>query len=123
MNFSPNETPVEIIKEGAFGGTQFRSIYSSINENWYKNSWKEFVHLINIDAKFYASDYYNVNLNKYGVKCGKSLRSWENKDWINKIDPDSWFQRYFRYSLGRRLKDDNRQINRWKKIVCRFKGK
>ena len=27
----------------------------------------------NIDAKFYASDYY-VNVNKYGVKCGTSLR-------------------------------------------------
>ena len=34
----------------------------------------------NIDAKFYASDYYDVNVNKYGVKCGTS-------DWINKIDP------------------------------------
>ena len=38
-----------------------------INEKWYKNSWKEFVHLKNIGAKFYASDYYNVNVNKYGV--------------------------------------------------------
>ena len=28
MNFSPNKTPVEIIKEGAFGGTYFRDIYS-----------------------------------------------------------------------------------------------
>ena len=41
----------------------------------------------NIDAKFYASDYYDVNVNKYGVKCGTSLRFWENKGWINKIDP------------------------------------
>ena len=24
MNFSPNKTPIEIIKEGAFGGTYFR---------------------------------------------------------------------------------------------------
>ena len=29
---------------------------------------------------------------------------------------------YFRYRLGRRLKDDKRQINRWKKIVSRFRG-
>ena len=27
-----------------------------------------FVHLKNIDAKFYASDYCDVNVNKYGVK-------------------------------------------------------
>ena len=45
MNFSPNKTPIEIIKEGAFGGTYFRDIYPGINEKWYKNSWEEFVHL------------------------------------------------------------------------------
>ena len=28
-----------------------------------------------------------------------------------------------RYWLGRRLKDDKRQINRWKEIVSRFRGK
>ena len=123
MNFSPNKTPTEIIREGAFGGTYFRDIYSGINEKWYKNSWKEFDQLKNIDAKCYASDYYDVNVNKYGVKCGKSLRFWENKGWINKIDPYGWFQWYFRYWLGRRSKDDKRQINRWKKIVSRFRGK
>ena len=41
--FSPNKTPIETIKEGAFGGTCFRDIYCGINEKWYKNSWKEFV--------------------------------------------------------------------------------
>ena len=30
---------------------------------------------------------------------------------------------YFRYWLGRRSKDDKRQINRWRKIVNRFRGK
>ena len=53
MNFNPNKTPIEI-KEGAFGGTYFRDIYSGINGKWYKNSWKEFDQLKNIDAKFYA---------------------------------------------------------------------
>ena len=28
----------------------------------------------NIDQKYYCSDYYDVSLNKYGVKCGTSLR-------------------------------------------------
>ena len=37
----------------------------------------------------------------YGVKCGTSLRYW----------------------LGRRLEDDKRQINRWKKFVSRYRGK
>ena len=73
MNFSPNKTPIEIIKEGAFGGTYFRDVYSNINKKRYKNSWKEFIHLKNIDAKFHASDCYDVNVNKYGVKRGTSL--------------------------------------------------
>ena len=45
-------------------------------------------------AKFYASYYYDINVNKYGVKCATF---WENKGWINKIDPYGWFQWYFRY--------------------------
>ena len=33
------------------------------------------------------------------------------------------FQAYFRNWLGRRSEDDKRQINRWKKILSRFRGK
>ena len=51
MDFSPNKKPIEVIKEGAFGGTYFRDIYSGINEKWYKKSWKEFDQLKNIDQK------------------------------------------------------------------------
>ena len=65
MDFSANKTPIEVIREGAFGDTYFGNIYSGISEEWYKNSWEEFVQLKNIDAKFYASDYYDVNMNKY----------------------------------------------------------
>ena len=36
MGFSPNKKPIEIIIEGAFGGTYFRDIYSGINGKWYK---------------------------------------------------------------------------------------
>ena len=56
MDFSPNKTPNEVIKEGAFRGTYLRDIY-------------------------------DVSVNKYGVKCETSLRVWENKSWINEIDP------------------------------------
>ena len=51
MDFGANKTPVEIIKEGAFGGTYFRNIYSSANNKWYRKSWKEFDELKNIDTK------------------------------------------------------------------------
>ena len=109
--------------KGAFGGTYFRNTYSNINKKWYKNPWKEFIDLKNIDPKFYASDYYDINVNKYALKSGTALRFWENKGWINKIDPCGWFQWYFRYWLGRISKDYKRKINRWKKIVSRFRCK
>ena len=95
--------------------TYFRDIYSGVNEKWYRTLWKEFDQLKNIDQKYHSQDYYDASVNKYGVKCGTSLNLWENKGWI--------FQWYFRYWLGRRSLDDERQINRWKKIVGRFKGK
>ena len=44
-------------------------------------------------------------------------------DGLIEIDPYGWLQWYFRYWLDRRSKDDERQINRWKGIVNRFKGK
>ena len=77
------------------------------------------------NLKYYCSDYYNVSVDKYGVKCRTSLRTmfWENIGWINKIDPYGWFQWCFKYCLGRRSEGDERQINGRKKIVSRFRGK
>ena len=112
-----------MIQEGAFAGTYFRDIYSGINGKWYRKSWKKFDQLKYIDQRYYCSNHYYVSVNKYGIKCGTFLRFWENKGWINKIDPYGLFQWYFRYWLGRRSEDDKRQINRWKKIVSRFRGK
>ena len=94
-----------------------------INGKWYKQSWKEFDHLKDIDQNFYSSDYYDVSVNKYGAKCGTSLRFWENKGWINEVILCGWFQWYFTYWLGRRSKVDEREITGWKKNVSRFRGK
>ena len=33
MNFSPNKTPIEIIKKGAFGGTYFREFILVLIKN------------------------------------------------------------------------------------------
>ena len=121
MDFGGNKTPTEVIKKGAFGRMYFGDIYFAVTGKCYKKSYKEFNQLKDIDQKFYCSDYY-VSFNKYGVKWGTSTR-WENKGWINEIDPYSWFQWYFRYWFGRRSEDDERQINRWKEIVSRFKDK
>ena len=87
MDFGTNLTLIEVIKKGSFGGTYFRDIYSGVNNKFYKNNWKKFKELKNTDRMYYSSDYYDASLNKYGVRCGTSLRFWENKGWINKIDP------------------------------------
>ena len=92
MDFGANKTPVKVIKEDAFGGTYFGETYSSPKGKWYRKSWKEFVQLKNIDQKYYCSDYHDVSVNKYSVKCGTLLRFWEKKGWINEIDPYDWFQ-------------------------------
>ena len=92
MDFRPNITPTEVIRKGAFGGTYIRDIYSSVHNKWYKNSWKELNMLKDIDQIYYCSNFYDASVNKHGVKCGTSLRFWENKGWIHFIDPYGWFQ-------------------------------
>ena len=116
MDFCANKTPVEVIKEGA----KVLILETFITGKWYKKAWKEFDQLKDIDQKYYCSDYCDVSVNKYCVKCGKWLRFWENKGWINNIDPHGWFWWYFRYWLRSRSKDDKRQINRWTIVVSRF---
>ena len=68
MDFGANKTPVEVIKESAFGGTYLVDIYSGVNDKWYNKVtftklWKEFV-----------SNYCDVT-----VKCRASLRFWKNE--------------------------------------------
>ena len=86
-------------------------------------SHKEFDDLKKIKQKFYCSDYFDASVNKYGVKCGISLTFCEDNGLVSSKDSYGSFQWYFRYWLGRKLKDDERQINRWKRIVSRCKGK
>jgi len=120
--FAPNLTPKQVFKAGAFGGTYFRPIHSSVTgkkytanqvtkeypKSWFKNLDKE---------KMITSGVYDKKINKYGVKCGSSLEAWEKSDWIVKQDPYGWFQWYCRYYIGRRGADDERQIKRWLSIT------
>ena len=68
MDFGENKTSDEIIKEGAFGRTYFRDIYSGVNGKWYGKSCKDFDELKHIDQSYYCSNYCDVNVNKYKVK-------------------------------------------------------
>ena len=56
MDFSANKTPIEEIKESAFGRSYFRDICSGVNGKWYNKSWKEFDELKNIDQNYYCSN-------------------------------------------------------------------
>ena len=42
MTFGANKTPIEVIREGAFGSTYFGDIYSGINGKWYRKLLKGF---------------------------------------------------------------------------------
>ena len=71
-DFVRNKTPAEIIKGEAFWGTYFRDIYCGADDKWHRKTWKEFDELKNIDQTCYCSNYYDVDVNKYKVKCGTS---------------------------------------------------
>ena len=56
MDFGANKTPIEVIREDAFGATYVRDIYSCINRTCYKKPWREFDQLKDIDQKYCCSD-------------------------------------------------------------------
>ena len=68
MDLRQNIIPNGVIKKVDFGGPYFRDIYSCINGKWYRKTWKEFHELKNIGQKYYCSNYYDVTVNKYGIK-------------------------------------------------------
>ncbi len=120
--FKPNKSPKQVFRLGAFGGTYFRPIDSSINQRHYTSKEaladlpKQWFHKLDLDTHV-ISPTYDKQINKYKVKCGSSLESWENSGWIHPQDPYGWFQWYCRYSMGRRSPDDARQIGRWLKLA------
>ena len=109
MDFKPNIILIEVIKKGAFGGTYFRDMYSSITNKWYKNSWKEFDELKNIDQKSIIAQIImmlvliNMVLNvEHHYDFGKI------KDGFILLIRMVGFSGILRYWLGRRSVDDKR---------------
>ncbi|KAK5056104.1 hypothetical protein LTR84_012657 [Exophiala bonariae] len=122
-NFTPNKSPLEILLEGAFGGSYFSSWYSrtlglTLEDDYLHTLPKDWLHELSPHAKYLTSPIYTPTLNKFQVPCGQTLTEWEAAGWLNfEFDPRGWFEWYIRFFLGRRCDDDDRQIKRWIRCV------
>lgn len=119
--FMPNKSPEEMIREGCFGGSYFRPLYSRKLGIIISDDWRElpeaWISGLDVDVLL-SSPIYNPDVNKYKVSCGQSIEEWEAAGWINHTyDVRGWFQWYCRFFMGRRCEDDERQISRWRKCV------
>ena len=120
-SFTPNKSPEEMIREGCFGGSYFRPLYSrrlgtTISDDYAElpSAWYAGLDV----SRFLTSPTYDTEINKYKVSSGQSIEEWEAAGWINHTyDVRGWFQWYCRFYMGRRCEDDERQISRWRKCV------
>ncbi|KAF4980839.1 hypothetical protein FZEAL_3237 [Fusarium zealandicum] len=120
-DFQPNKSPEDIIREGSFGGSYWRLLFSKRLRITVQDDWSElpasWTAGLDVDT-YLTSAAYNPEVNKYGVACGQSIEEWEAAGWIaHEYDVRGWFQWYCRFWMGRRCADDERQISRWKKCV------
>lgn len=120
-DFTPNKTPAEVLREGAFGGSYFRPLYSkrlrltvSGDHAELPGDWTAGLDV----GRYLTSPEYDAEANKFKVACGQSIEEWEAAGWIDhRFDVRGWFQWYCRFYLGRRCEDDERQVGRWKRCV------
>ena len=100
-DFLPQLMPKEMLELGVFGGKYMTDCSTEFPANWFKK------------ARL-CSKFHDPELNLFGVNASQSLAEWRRKGWIYEEDPRGWFQWYCRYYMGRRCRDDVRQIKRWK---------
>ncbi|KAI4236340.1 MAG: hypothetical protein L6R40_006179 [Gallowayella cf. fulva] len=120
-DFSPNKSPEEMLREGCFGGSYFRPLYSRKLGITVADDFQELPPAwtagLDVD-KYLTSPSYDPDVNKFKVSCGQSIEEWEAAGWINHTyDVRGWFQWYCRFFMGRRCDDDERQVGRWKRCV------
>ena len=101
--FRPELTPRQMLELGVFGGKYMTDCRAEFPESWFRR------------AKL-SPRKYDPRLNFFGVKASLSLAQWQRNGWIHQQDPRGWFQWYCRYYMGRRSRDDARQIRRWRAV-------
>lgn len=102
LRFDPDLTPKQMLELGVFGGLYFSDKPKEFPHDWWEKA------KLSVDGKKHSE------LNYFKVNASQPLSVWQAKGWINPQDPRGWFQWYCRYYLGRRSKDDERQIKRWR---------
>ena len=102
--FKPQLTPKQMLELGLFCGKYLTDCRKEFPKRWF------------VRAKL-AKSKRDCALNYFGVDASQPLSVWKKKGWIHRDDPRGWFQWYCRYYMGRRMKDDARQIGRWKAIT------
>jgi hypothetical protein len=103
-DFTPELTPAEMLELGVFGGKYMTDCTAEFPADWFTR------------AKL-CHKFHDPELNFFGLNASKPLWYWQAKGWIYEEDPRGWFQWYCRYYLGRRCRDDARQIQRWKAMT------
>lgn len=120
-DFQPNLSPAQVLAGGAFGGTYFRDIYSSVTNSWHTEGASELPqdilqHIPDVNT-YLTSPVKHKQINRWKAVSGSPLELWESKGWIKEQDPRGWFQWYIRFYYGRRTPDDRRQVERWKGVA------
>ena len=99
--FRPQLTPKQMLRLGVFGGRYMTDCRAEFPADWFTR------------ARL-CPERHDASLNYFRVNASKPLWYWRQKGWIYREDPRGWFQWYCRYYMGRRCRDDERQIKRWR---------
>ena len=102
--FAPEVTPAEMLELGVFGGKYMTDCRAEFPAEWFARA--------RLSPR--GAD---KACNHFGVLASQPLAEWQRKGWIHPDDPRGWFQWYCRYFMGRRHKDDARQIKRWRNFA------
>lgn len=103
LGFRPELTPKEMLELGVFGGKYMTDCAAEYPEEWFASAQL-------------CRERHDPAMNFFGVNASQPLAFWKAKGWIYAEDPRGWLQWYCRYFLGRRCRDDARQIQRWHAI-------